>query len=67
MAAAVGLGLHADSSAAVARMTRVARWFEPQAQAADLYDQLYAQVYRPLYPRLRPLFQRIRAITGYPA
>ena len=67
MAAAVGLGLHADTSAAVAQMTRVARWFEPRPDAADLYDQLYAQVYRPLYPRLRPLFQRIRAITGYPA
>lgn len=64
---AVGLGLHPDFPTAVARMTRVARTFEPQADAADLYDQLYADVYRPLYGRLRPLLQRIQTITGYPA
>ena len=40
---------------------------EVHADAADLYDQLYADVYRPLYGRLRPLLQRIQAITGYPA
>lgn len=65
--AAVGLGLQPDFPAAVARMTRVATWFEPRAEAADLYDALYAEVYRPLYARLRPLYRRIQAITGYPA
>lgn len=64
--AAVGLGLHGSFEAAVTGMTRVARWFEPEPQHADRYDQLYAEVYRPLYGRLQPLFERIRAITGYP-
>jgi len=63
---AVGLGLHADMAQAVAGMTRVARWFTPRAEAADRYDRLYAEVYAPLYGRLQPLFERIRAITGYP-
>lgn len=60
MNAAVGLGLHADMDAAVREMTRVARHFEPQAAAVARYEQLYAEVYRPLYGRLRPLFKRLR-------
>lgn len=64
MDCAVGLGLHPDMPTAVAQMTRVARWFEPNTEAADRYDRLYAEVYRPLYGRLQPLFERIRAITG---
>ncbi len=59
MAAAVGLGLHTSSAAAVQEMTRVARWFEPRPEAVARYDALYSEVYRPLYGRLRPLFQRL--------
>lgn len=59
MAAAVGLGLHTSSAAAVQEMTRVARWFEPRPEAVARYDALYGEVYRPLYGRLRPLFQRL--------
>jgi sugar (pentulose or hexulose) kinase len=64
--AAVGLGIHADYSSAVAAMTRVGRVFEPEPAAVRIYDALYREVYSELYPRLRPLYQRIRAITGYP-
>lgn len=66
MDAAVGLGLHPSFEAAVAEMTRVARWFEPQPAAAATYAQLYHEVYKPLYGRLQPLYRRIRRITGYP-
>ena len=59
IAAAVGVGLHPSFDAAVAEMTRVARWFEPQAAAVARYDALYRQVYRPLYGKLRPLFERL--------
>ncbi len=65
--AAVGLGLHPGFPAAVRAMTRVARTFEPEAARRDLYDQLYHRVYRQLYRRLKPLYEEIRAITGYPA
>ena len=51
--------MHTSSAAAVQEMTRVARWFEPRPEAVARYDALYGEVYRPLYGRLRPLFQRL--------
>jgi sugar (pentulose or hexulose) kinase len=63
---AVGLGVHPDYASAVAAMTRTGERFEPDASSQRLYDRLYREVYQPLYPRLRPLYRRIREITGYP-
>ena len=64
--AAVGLGLHRSFETAVAEMTRLGRTYEPDAANARLYDELYRHVYKQMYARLRPLYDRIRAITGYP-
>jgi sugar (pentulose or hexulose) kinase len=64
--AAVGLGIHSSFEAAVAAMTRVVETRDPDRTAAELYDQLYRRVYRPMYGRLQPLYEEIRAITGYP-
>ncbi|MGC8873740.1 MAG: FGGY-family carbohydrate kinase [Chloroflexia bacterium] len=64
--AAVGLGFHPDFGTAVREMTRVCRVFEPRPDAHALYDALYQQVYRQLYRRLKPLYEKIREITGYP-
>ncbi len=64
--AAVGLGLHPDFSTAVAEMTHRGRRFEPDPESRAIYDQLYNEVYRKLYGRLRPLYEQIRRITGYP-
>lgn len=64
--AAVGLGIHPSFDAAVAAMTRVVETREPDPAAAALYDDLYRRVYRRMYERLRPLYEDIRAITGYP-
>mgnify|MGYP001765605767 FL=1 len=66
MDAAVGLGLHPGFSQAVQSMTRVAQVFEPNAEHRDIYNGLYTQVYKQMYGRLRPLYERIRDITGYP-
>jgi hypothetical protein len=32
----------------------------------DVYEGLYHRVYRQMYRRLRPLYEEIRRITGYP-
>jgi sugar (pentulose or hexulose) kinase len=64
--AAVGLGIHPSFDAAVRAMTRVVETRDPDPAAAALYDELYRRVYRPMYERLRPLYEEIRAITGYP-
>ncbi len=63
---AVGLKLHPDFAAAVGAMTRVRDTFEPRAEAHAVYDALYRRVYQKLYGRLRPLYEEIGAITGYP-
>ena len=65
--AAVGMGLHADFAAAVGEMTRLGRTFEPDARTREVYEGLYRRVYRRMYRRLRPLYEEIRKITGYPA
>jgi len=64
--AAVGLGLHPDFKTAVAAMTRIGNVFEPNAENHRLYNALYRQVYKKLYRRLKPLYEKIREITGYP-
>jgi sugar (pentulose or hexulose) kinase len=64
--AAVGLGLHADFKSAVKAMTHVGEVFEPHPQHHRLYDALYHDVYKKMYKRLKPLYERIREITGYP-
>jgi ribulose kinase len=66
MDVAVGLGLHPDFETAVADMTRVSRTFEPHPDARDIYEELYRKVYKQMYRRLRPLYEDIRRITGYP-
>lgn len=64
--AAVGLGLHPDFKSAVAAMTRIGEVFEPDRKNHALYDALYRDVYKKMYRRLKPLYRRIRKITGYP-
>jgi sugar (pentulose or hexulose) kinase len=63
---AVGLGLHPDFDTAVSEMTRVGDLFEPDPRNHQVYDELYRRVYKEMYERLKPLYEEIRAITGYP-
>ena len=64
---AVGLGLHPDFETAVREMTRVGDTFAPDPKNHEIYDALYRRVYREIYPRLKPLYDEIREITGYPS
>lgn len=64
--AAVGLGHYSDFRSAVKAMTHVGEVFEPDQANHRLYDALYHDVYKKMYKRLKPLYKRIREITGYP-
>jgi sugar (pentulose or hexulose) kinase len=66
MAAAVGSGLYPDFASAAARMTHAGDRFEPIADNQKIYSQLYSQVYRKMYQGLKPSYEAIRKITGYP-
>jgi sugar (pentulose or hexulose) kinase len=65
--AAVGLKLHADFPSAVREMARVTDVFEPIPKNRDLYGELFERVYLKMYGRLKPIYNEIRRITGYPA
>jgi sugar (pentulose or hexulose) kinase len=64
--AAVGLGFYSGHSSAIEAMTGVSRQFEPDRASHEFYHQLYTRVYKRMYSRLKPLYQQIQAITGYP-
>ena len=64
--AAVGLELHPDFKTAVKAMTHVGEVYEPDQRNHQLYEALYRDVYKKMYKRLKPLYRRIREITGYP-
>jgi sugar (pentulose or hexulose) kinase len=65
--AAVGLGLHPDFETAVGEMTHPGDCFEPDPHNHEIYEGLYRRVYRRMYKRLKPLYEEIRQITGYPS
>ena len=64
--AAVGLGLYKDFESAVKAMTHMGEVFEPDMKTHKLYSELYHDVYKKMYKRLKPFYERIREITGYP-
>lgn len=66
MNAAVGIGVFEDYEQACRHMTRTVKTFKPKAENVQLYDKLYHQVYRQMYARLKPIYRRIKDITGYP-
>lgn len=66
MDAAVGLKLLPDFETAVGRMTHPGKFFEPNPANHRIYDQLYKRVYCKMYEQLKPLYDEIRDITGYP-
>lgn len=64
--AAVGAGVYADYDEAVRQMTCEGKTFYPIKENVDIYDRLYKEVYRQMYPKLKNIFKSIRDITGYP-
>lgn len=66
MDCAVGLKLHPDFETAVSEMTHKGQTFEPIKENHRIYDELYNRVYCKMYDHLKPLYEEIRDITGYP-
>ena len=64
---AVGLGVYPDHAAASEAMTHLGDEFIPIEANVQLYKRLYNEVYLKMYERLKPLYQSIQDITGYPA
>lgn len=64
--AAVGLKLYPDFDSAVKGMTRIGKEYEPDPQASRIYAELYHKVYKKMYSTLKPLYEEIREVTGYP-
>jgi sugar (pentulose or hexulose) kinase len=64
--AAVGCDYFNDYQQAIKAMTRIEQTFLPNPDNVSLYNKLYKQVYRKMYRQLKPIYQEIKKITGYP-
>ena len=62
----VGLGMHTSFESAIETMVKYDRVFEPDTALVAIYRELYHRVYQKMYDSLRPLYEEIRDITGYP-
>lgn len=66
ISAMVGLGRFASYTEALAAMSHPGERFLPEPAIAAQYQRLYREVYLKMYRQLKPLYQKIREITGYP-
>ena len=64
--ATVALKIYDNFPEAVANMVRVKEAFTPRPDNAKIYDRLFHEVYKKIYPALSPLHSKIAEITGYP-
>ena len=56
---AYGVGWYDSVEAAAEAMTDVAERFEPEERAAAVYEQIFEDVYKPLYPAVREPLRRL--------
>jgi xylulokinase len=61
--AAAAVGWYPDALSAADRMTGTAGRFTPDPERQAVYDRLYSQVYRQLFPALQPLVDRLTELT----
>ena len=63
---AVGTGQFENYQDAIAAMTHIKETFHPNPDNVALYDKLYKEVYLKMYRQLKPIYKKIKQITGYP-
>jgi sugar (pentulose or hexulose) kinase len=61
--AATAVGWYSDVYSAANGMTSTAERIEPDQEAQASYEQLYSDVYQPLFPTLQPLIHRLAELT----
>jgi len=61
---AYGIGWYGSVEEAAAAMTDVAERFEPDAATGRVYDRLFDEVYRPLFPAVQGPLDRLAEIRG---
>jgi sugar (pentulose or hexulose) kinase len=64
--AATAAGWYPDARRAAEKMTHVTDRFTPDPKAQAVYEPLYREVYRPLFPAIRPLVDRLTELAGRP-
>jgi len=64
--AAVTLNVYNSFPDAVNNMVRVTQTFTPREDNVGIYDRLFNEIYKKIYPTLSPLHNKIAEITGYP-
>jgi sugar (pentulose or hexulose) kinase len=61
---ALGVGWYRSVEDAAAAMTDVAERFRPEDDTRAFYDQVFSDVYRPLFPAVQQQLQRLADLTG---
>ncbi|MFQ5859233.1 MAG: FGGY-family carbohydrate kinase, partial [Anaerolineae bacterium] len=61
--AAAAAGWYPDAYAAADAMTATGERFTPDPETQAIYDRLYSEVYKPLFPALQPLIHRLSELT----
>ncbi|MBU7584295.1 MAG: FGGY-family carbohydrate kinase [Nostoc sp. TH1S01] len=61
--AAVAVGWYPDINTAALSMTGTGTGFTPNSQTQAIYEKLYTEVYKPLFPTLQSLVQRLTDLT----
>ena len=61
--AASAMGWYPDLLAAATAMVNTGREFEPNAENQGIYERLYTEVYRPLFPTVKSLIDRLADLS----
>lgn len=57
-----GLGIYGSVEQAVGAMVRRQKAFLPDAQNHALYERIYREIYLGVYPKMRPMYRKMRGI-----
>ncbi len=62
----VGLGAYKDYKEAIKNMVHYKDIFKPNTENSRIYEKLYRNVYKKIYPGLKKIYKDMSKITNYP-